>query len=159
LTPNPPPPEHPATNMDPGPKPGEVFGTAPLLNEGKPSPAGTVTMPQEPEPRRTPSHRTADGSYFWYLFKSLYGPFKFVIIFGVVGVLLAIPVIVIDPDAIMAKAELGDIDAFFAQQTRQVLYYIFAWLMMSWLGLALSFAVGSALPYVFRFVARYVDHL
>jgi hypothetical protein len=140
--------------MDPGQKPGDALGTAPLLNEGKASQSPPVSVNQEQEPRSANS-RTAEGKYRSYLLRSLYGPLKFVIIFGVIGALLAIPVIVIDADDIIAKAEIGDIDAFFAQQTRQVLYYIFGWLFISWIGLAGSFAIGTVLPYVFRFVARY----
>jgi len=143
--------------MDPGQKPGDTLGTAPLLNEGKASHSAPVSMSQEQEPRLA-NYRTAEGKYRSYLLRTLSGPLKFVIIFGVIGALLAIPVIVIDADAIIAKAEIGDIDAFFAQQTRQVLYYIFGWLLISWVGLAISFAIGTVLPYLFRFIARYLVH-
>jgi hypothetical protein len=48
--------------MDPGQKPSDVFGTAPLLNPdmetGSPSPSASVA--QEQEPRRT-NYRTANG--------------------------------------------------------------------------------------------------
>ncbi|KAJ4305964.1 hypothetical protein N0V88_000754 [Collariella sp. IMI 366227] len=141
--------------MDPGVSPGDVFA-APLLGEGKTNTSTTVSMAQPPEPQR-PNYRTATGTYRSYLMKTLYGPLKFVLIFAVVGVLLAIPVIVINSDEIIAKAEMGDIDAFFAQQTRQVLYYIFGWLLVTWIGLALCFALGTVFPYIFRFVARYVN--
>jgi hypothetical protein len=146
--------------MDPTPGRGDVFGTAPLLNEPKVSPpaTGSVSEQQQPESRTT-SYRTAEGTYRSYLLRNLYGPLKFVIIFGVIGALLAIPVIVIDVDNIESKAALGDLDAFLAQQTRQVLYYVFGWLLISWVGLAISFAVGTALPYIFRFIARYATSL
>jgi uncharacterized membrane protein len=141
--------------MDPASKPGDVFGTAPLLNESTAGPSATASLVQENESRRT-NYRTAEGKYRSYLLRSLYGPLKFILFFGVIGILLSIPVIVINPDEIISKAVLGDIDAFFAQQARQVIYYIFGWLLVSWIGLAASFAVGTALPYIFRFIARYV---
>ena len=147
--------------MAPSQERGDVFGTAPLLNEPKGSPPATASISQEQqEPQaRAPNYRTADGKYRFYLLRNLYGPLKFVLFFGAIGALLAIPVIVIDADDIIAKAVIGDIDAFFAQQTRQVIYYIFGWLLISWVGLAISFAIGTILPYVFRFIARYAPGL
>ncbi len=141
--------------MDPSQGRGDVFGTAPLLNEPKGSPPTTASAtPEQQAP--SPNYRTAEGKYRSYLLRNLYGPLKFVLFFGIIGALLSIPVIVIDVDQIESKAVLGDIDAFFAQQTRQVLYYIFGWLLISWVGLAISFAVGTVLPYTFRFIARCV---
>lgn len=141
--------------MEPESKPDDVFGTSPLLNKDKINPSSTGSLTQQHEPQEA-DYRTANGKYRSYLLKKLYGPLKFVIIFGVVAVLLAIPVMVINGDEIMTKAEMGDIDAFRAQQTRLVVYYIFAWLLMSWLSLAICYAIGTVLPYVFRFIARWV---
>jgi hypothetical protein len=140
--------------MDPGRQPGDALGSAPLLNELKDNPSSTASQTQQQEARRT-DYRTANGRYRSYLLRSLYGPLKFVLVFGTIAVLLAIPVMVINDDEVTTKAELGDIDAFNAQQTRQVVYYIFGWLLMSWLGLAVCFALGTTLPYIFRFIARY----
>ncbi|KAJ4305991.1 hypothetical protein N0V88_000782 [Collariella sp. IMI 366227] len=139
--------------MDPGPRPGDAF-VAPLLGEGKTQTTSTTASVVQPQEPQQSNYRTAAGTYRSYLLKSLYGPLKFVLIFGVVGVLLAIPVIVINDDEIIAKAEMGDVDAFFAQQTRQVVYYIFGWLFVTWIGLALCFALGTVFPFIFRFVAR-----
>ncbi|KAL2133492.1 hypothetical protein VTI74DRAFT_2257 [Chaetomium olivicolor] len=141
--------------MDPGARTGDVFAV-PLLGEGKTNTSATVSVAQEPEPRQT-NYRTADGTYRSYLLKRLYGPLKFVLIFGIVGALLAIPVILINDDEIVEKALIGDIDAFFAQQTRQVVYYIFGWLFFTWLGLAICFLLGTIIPHFFRFIARYVN--
>ncbi len=157
--------KHPITidlaAMDPTQERGDVFGTAPLLNEpkGSTSAAASMTQEQQKPEVRAPNYRTAEGKYRFYLLRNLYGPLKFVLFFGIIGALLAIPVIVIDANDILTKAMIGDIDAFFAQQTRQVLYYIFGWLLISWIGLAISFAIGTILPYVFRFIARYAPGL
>src|SRR4051812_31775605 len=96
--------------MDTGPKPGDVFGTAPLLNEGKAIPSSTVSQNAQDETRWTNSHnaRTANGKYRSYLLRSLYGPLKFVLIFGVIAVLLAIPVMVINDDEVVSKTNLND---------------------------------------------------
>ncbi|KAK4038541.1 Mechanosensitive ion channel protein 8 [Parachaetomium inaequale] len=133
--------------MDPGQQHSDALGNAPLLNELKADPYSTTSQTQQQGPGRT-DYRTANGRYRSYLLRSLYGPLKFVLVFGVISVLLAIPVMVINDDEVTAKAELGDIDAFMAQQTRQVVYYIFGWLLLSWLGLAVCFALGTILPYV-----------
>ena len=139
--------------MDPERKSGDVFGT-PLLNteSDKASPSPATTLAQEQESRHQ-SHRTANGKYSSYLLRSLYGPLKFVIIFGVVGVLLSVPCIVIGGETISSRADIGA-EAFMAQQTRQVVFYIFGWLLVSWIGLAVSYAFGTVLPYIFRFIAR-----
>jgi hypothetical protein len=139
--------------MDPERKSGDVFGT-PLLNteSGKASPSPATTLAQEQESRQH-NHRTASGKYRSYLLRSLYGPLKFIIIFGVVAVLLSVPCIVIGGETISSKADIGA-EAFMAQQTRQIIYYIFGWLLLSWIGLAISYAFGTVLPYIFRFIAR-----
>jgi hypothetical protein len=142
--------------MDRDQKPGDVLGFTPLLDERKDSLSPTMSQPMEPQGRQH-NYRTATGKYRWYLLRSFYGPLKFVLIFGTVAVLLAVPSMVIDVDAIEAKAAMGDMDAFLAQQQQQTVYYVFGWLLFSWLGLAFFFAVGTAVPYVFRFVARYVN--
>ncbi|GAB1315562.1 hypothetical protein MFIFM68171_05772 [Madurella fahalii] len=138
--------------MNPATHSADLFGSAPLLNDSKGSVSG-VTETEEP---REPNYRTASGKYRFYLWRNLYPAIKFIIIFGVVGVLLAIPVIVINGEEISAKANI-DLDDFLAQQTRQLVYYIFGWLFVSWIGLAISYLIGTALPYLFRFVARYVN--
>lgn len=138
--------------MDPERKSGDGFGTSPLLNADKASPSPSASFAQDQEPRQ-PNYRTADGKYRSYLLRSLYGPLKFVIIFGVVAALLSIPCIVLSGESISPKAGM-DPEAFKAQQTRQVVFYIFGWLLLSWLGLAISYLFGTVLPYIFRFIAR-----
>ncbi|KAK4143917.1 uncharacterized protein C8A04DRAFT_11888 [Dichotomopilus funicola] len=105
-----------------------------------------------------PPPTTATGTYGRYILKTLYGPLKFVLIFGIVTALLVIPTVVIDADNVKSRAEFGDDEAgFSAQQTRLVTYYVFGWLWFSWIALAACYAFGTVLPYVFRFVARYVN--
>ncbi|KAH8902101.1 hypothetical protein BR93DRAFT_887864 [Coniochaeta sp. PMI_546] len=70
----------------------------------------------------------------------------------VVGVPLAIPVIVFRNDQI-----LDDDETIEQRQYRQLVFYLFAWLLTCWLGFWASDALGLALPYIFRFVARYVN--
>jgi hypothetical protein len=103
-----------------------------------------------------PNYRTAEGKYSRYWLNVLYGPFKFVVIFGVVTGILFIPIGIIGNEPAVKIEKEEDIEAFFAQQRRFLIYYIFGWLLISWLGLALCYAIGTILPYIFRFVARYV---
>ncbi|KXX81514.1 Mechanosensitive ion channel protein 8 [Madurella mycetomatis] len=121
----------------------EVFGSTPLLDDSK----GSLSGASETQESREPNYRTASGKYRSYLWRNLFPAIKFITIFGVVGVLLSIPVIVINGDEITAKANI-DVDAFLAQQNRQLLYYLFGWLLVSWIGLAFWYLVGTALPYV-----------
>lgn len=142
--------------MDPEHQPGDVFGSAPLLhNNEKTSPSSRASLTQEQQPRRT-DYRTANGKYWSYLLRNLYGPLKFVVIFGLVALFLAIPLIIIGRDEVKTREEIGSQDAFATQQNRQLIYYVFAWLFLSWLGLAIFYAIGTVLPYIFRFIARYV---
>ncbi|KAK4168196.1 putative Mechanosensitive ion channel [Cladorrhinum sp. PSN259] len=126
---------------------GEPFGSAPLLQETKGS-----THSQD----QAADYRTATGTYRAYIWKNLYKVLKFILIFGTVGVILAIPVIVIGNDKVMKKAEIT-LDEFFAQKDRQTVYYIFLWLLATWICFAIFYMFASALPYIFRFVARFVN--
>ncbi|KAL1840933.1 hypothetical protein VTJ49DRAFT_7592 [Mycothermus thermophilus] len=138
------------------------YGHDPLLQHnnldntkpGQSSSAASMATPP-------PNYRTAEGKYRRYILGLLYGPFKFVVIFGVVAALLLIPVLVVGKEPAV-KYEIGDdveayFEAFDAQQRRFLVYYIFGWLLISWLGLAFCYALGTVLPYMFRFVARYVN--
>ncbi|KAK3693238.1 hypothetical protein B0T22DRAFT_420432 [Podospora appendiculata] len=43
------------------------------------------------------------------------------------------------------------------QDRQQLAFYICSWLLISWLGLCVSFCLGCAIPYIFRFVSRYFN--
>ncbi|KAK4183181.1 putative Mechanosensitive ion channel [Podospora australis] len=134
--------------MDHQGKGGEIFGSAPLLDESK----GSMSQSQESKP----GYRTATGTFRSYLWKNVFKVLQFLIIFGVVGVILAIPVIVIGNQDIIKKADLEE-EEFLRQRNKQTVYYVFLWLLISWICFAIVFVIASALPYIFRFVARYVN--
>lgn len=94
-------------------------------------------------------YKTAEGEYAQYLRSCIFPYLKYIVVFILVGVPLAIPIIIyrdyqdllpvpVDPDA----------------ERRQFRFYLFYWLEISWLALCLAFLLGTALPYIFRFVAR-----
>ena len=75
---------------------------------------------------------------------------RYLVIIVVIGAPLMVPMILFRHDQ-----ELEDDETTQEKQNRQLIFYVFAWLLISWLGLWVSFAIASALPYVFRFVWRY----
>ncbi|KAK0707861.1 hypothetical protein B0H67DRAFT_496581 [Lasiosphaeris hirsuta] len=101
------------------------------------------------------NHRTASGSYRTYLWDSAFWLIRFLIVVSFFGLLLAIPVIVYrdieNADENTSEEEIKD------RLDRLWVYNIFQWLMISWIGLAVFYLFGTALPYIFRFVARYVN--
>ncbi|KAM7196962.1 Mechanosensitive ion channel protein 8 [Rhypophila sp. PSN 637] len=105
-----------------------------------------------PDDTKSIDYRTAEGNYGQYLWHHISSNIKYLLIGLVIGVPLSIPVIIyrdyqdILPEPIDPVAE-----------SRQFLFYLFYWLEISWIALCLSFLVGTALPYVFRFIARYVN--
>ncbi|KAK4198786.1 putative Mechanosensitive ion channel [Triangularia verruculosa] len=135
--------------MDSMGKPGEVFGSAPLLDEGK------GNKSQAPDTK--PDHTTATTTLQSYLWQNAYKLLRFLIIFGFVGIILAIPVIVIGNKDIVKKEDALDDEQFFAQRSQKTLYYVFVWLLVTWICFAVTYVLASALPYIFRLVARYVN--
>ncbi|KAK3315965.1 hypothetical protein B0H66DRAFT_478619 [Apodospora peruviana] len=102
--------------------------------------------------RAPPIYRTAEGPYRQHFWQYVSWSLKCVSIVCLVGLPISIPMILyrkyqgplskpIDPVA----------------ENRQLLFFIFAWLLTTWLGLCVSYGLGSALPYIFRFIARYVN--
>ncbi|KAK4228633.1 putative Mechanosensitive ion channel [Podospora fimiseda] len=130
-------------------KGGETFVSAPLLDENKGSIQTTLDQGAD--------YRTATGTYRAYIMKNLYKVLKFFIIFGFVGIILAIPVIVIGNDKVNKRAEFPTEEEFFAQRERQTVYYIFMWLLATWVCFAVFYVFAMAMPYIFRFVARFVN--
>lgn len=92
----------------------------------------------------------ATGSQFSvFAMKHVLWAVRYAAVILVVGVPLAIPVIVFRNDQI-----LDDDETIEQRQYRQLVFYLFAWLLTCWLGFWASNALGLALPYIFRFVAR-----
>jgi Sec-independent protein secretion pathway component TatC len=83
--------------------------------------------------------------------QALYWIARYVVILLVVGIPLAIPVIVFRHDQ-----DLEDDLSQDTRQYRQLLFYLFAWMLTSWLGGMVSYGIASGLPYLFRFIARFV---
>lgn len=126
----------------------EVFG-APLLS------ADSVLKDDNPGPAAVESkaidYKTAEGSYGRYIWRYIRSSAKHIIIAVVIAVLLSIPVIIYrDYQDVLPQPIDAD------SETRQLRFYVFAWLLTSWLCLYASFAIGTALPYIFRLVARSV---
>ncbi|KAK4654983.1 hypothetical protein QC762_405790 [Podospora pseudocomata] len=135
--------------MEPTGKTVEVFGSAPLLDEGK----GSMSQPGD----NKPDYTTATTTYRKYIWKNAYKFIRFLIIFGFVGIILAIPVIVIGNKDIIKKEDALDDEQFFAQRSEKTVYYIFVWLLVTWVCFAITYIFASALPFIFRLVARYVN--
>lgn len=101
------------------------------------------------EPRSI-NYKTADDNYGQYVWRNITSSARYVIPTIIIGALLSIPVIIyrdyqdILPEPIDPKAERS-----------QLLFFVFAWLLISWLSLWTSFALGTALPYTFRLITRY----
>ncbi|KAF2149102.1 hypothetical protein K461DRAFT_316011 [Myriangium duriaei CBS 260.36] len=70
-----------------------------------------------------------------------------------VGIPLAIPIIIYRNDS---TVDLEN-ETPKQKQHRQLTFYVFCWLLTTWLGGFLFYCLGCWLPYLFRFVARYVN--
>ncbi|KAH8893311.1 hypothetical protein GQ53DRAFT_684923 [Thozetella sp. PMI_491] len=70
----------------------------------------------------------------------------------VVGVPLSVPIILYRNDQ-----DLEDEESIEHKQYRQLLFFLFVWILTSWLGACLSFLAATGLPYLFRFAWRYVN--
>jgi hypothetical protein len=104
-----------------------------------------------PKSERT-SHSTASASYFAHHGKFILWFVKFIFVFALVSALLAIPI-----------AIYRDIENFPDDATEEELrnrlrplyiYNVFLFLLISWLSIAFFYLLGTALPYLFRFIAR-----
>ena len=73
---------------------------------------------------------------------------RYIAVIIVVGVPLAIPIIVFRNDQ-----EVYDDESIEKKQYRQLVFYLFSWLLTCWLGVWISYAMDLALPHVFRCVA------
>ncbi|KAK0629249.1 hypothetical protein B0T17DRAFT_589122 [Bombardia bombarda] len=111
-----------------------------------------------------PSYVTAEGSYWGYLWKYVSWALKCLLVVILVGIPLAVPVIVYRdaPDTASALDPNNPPKNFDQDDANRLLYRliiwcIFFWLLVSWLSLCVSYGLGCALPYIFRFVARYFN--
>ncbi|KAK0644083.1 hypothetical protein B0T16DRAFT_447842 [Cercophora newfieldiana] len=109
----------------------------------------------DPPPPEKTSHSTASASYFAHHGKFIVWFIKFILVAALVSVLLAIPIAILRdienfPEG-ATEEELRD------RLSRLYVYNVFIFLLISWLGIAFFFLLGTALPYVFRLVARYVN--
>ncbi|KAB5518871.1 hypothetical protein GE09DRAFT_977795 [Coniochaeta sp. 2T2.1] len=84
---------------------------------------------------------------------------RYVAVVLVVGIPLAIPIIIFrqDLDVLANVDDTTTVESVERRQYRQLVYYLFAWFETCWLGFWASDVIGLGLPYVFRFVARYVN--
>ena len=135
--------------MDKQERENEVFG-APSPSVDSVSKDDNLNSGPAVEPKSI-DYKTADGDFKQYVWRNVSSSAKHLIFIITIGVLLSIPVIIyrdyqdflpqpIDPES----------------ERRQLRFFVFAWLLISWLSLYASFALGTALPYIFRFVARSV---
>lgn len=118
------------------------------------APPGSRASQNYMEPKRT-NNRTASTSFLSHNSRFIFWFIKFVLVVGTISVLLSIPIIIYhDVETFPDDATEAD---FKARLGRLWLYNIFSFLLVSWLGIACFYILGTALPYVFRFVARYVN--
>jgi len=118
------------------------------------APPGSGSSQNYMEPKKT-SHRTASTSFLSHNSRFIFWLIKFVLVVGTVAVLLAIPIIIYH-DVETFPDDATDAD-FKARLGHLWLYNIFMFFLVSWLGIAFFYILGTALPYIFRFVARYVN--
>jgi hypothetical protein len=77
---------------------------------------------------------------------------RYFLTFAIIFVALLIPIVVFNADADIADDDtLEDIEA---KQYKNLVYYLFLWLELSWVSYISFDVIGLALPYMFRFIAR-----
>jgi len=126
---------------------------APFVADSSPQPMMTPEyVPQVPVQHQqdlSPVHHEPEAPhvrrrlFFWAL--------RYFIVVVVVGVGLSIPIIVTSKDEVL---ETDDAVAHRAGQN--LIYYLFSWLLVTWLAAVISDLIALSLPYLFRFLARYV---
>ncbi|UKZ57099.1 hypothetical protein TrVGV298_010951 [Trichoderma virens] len=80
---------------------------------------------------------------------------RYAIVFIIIFIALLIPIIVFSKDA-----DVDDdttIDDVYANQYRNLVFYICLWLEITWIFAVFFDIIGLTLPYLFRFIARYVN--
>lgn len=101
-----------------------------------------------------PDHTTAK-SYLSYHWPFIYWFIKFVLVVGTASI-FSIPIIYYRNAEFLADditdEQLHEI--LNSKITDLWLYNIFLFIQITWLGIASFFLIGSALPYIFRFIAR-----
>lgn len=132
--------------------PNEVFG-APSLKKGSrqdndsEEALGLLTQPD---------HTTATKSYLSHHWPFIYWFIKFVLVVGTASIFFSIPIIYYR-DAEFLADDITDEqlhEILKSKVTDIWLYNIFLFIQITWLGIASFFLIGSALPYIFRFIAR-----
>jgi hypothetical protein len=93
--------------------------------------------------------RRTRSQYSDYAMKHVFWALRYIAVILVVGVPLAIPIIIFRDNQ-----QLDDDESIEQRQYRQLVFYLFSWLLTCWLGFWVSDAFALALPYIFRFVAR-----
>jgi len=118
----------------------EVFGAPPDSGSG-----------EGPNTSET-SHATASVSYLSHNRKFIIWFVKFVAVFTLVSILFSIPLVVFRD--IENFPEGATDDELKDRLGALYIYNVFTFLLISWVGIAVFYLLGTALPYIFRFVAR-----
>ncbi len=136
---------YPLHNLNPN----DVFGDAPFdTKSNHHSDTGSTAAIIRAE--RT----TASTSYLSHNWPFIYWVVKFVLIVGGISGLLIAPVHIYR-NAEVFEEHMTEVDV--KNRVSDIwLFNVFLFLLITWLGTAVMFLVATALPYVFRFVARYV---
>ena len=82
---------------------------------------------------------------------------RYLFIVAVVAVPFLVPLILYNTDATILIDDPNDQNQINASNFHNQVFYIFAWLETTWLAAVASNIIVLALPYVFFFVARYVN--
>ncbi|KAK3332798.1 hypothetical protein B0T19DRAFT_482982 [Cercophora scortea] len=128
--------------------PGQVFGVAPQSSPSSDEKTGPITAVSS----YNLDYKTASGSYPVYLWEHMSWALKRLMVLVVISTPFVVPVVLYRD-----YQDLGQDYSDQQRQDRQLAFYICSWLLVSWLGLCVSFALGCAFPYIFRFVSRYVN--
>jgi len=103
-----------------------------------------VYLPQKDEPEAFPAK--PPRSFF---LRQVFWALRYFSVVIVVAALLLIPVLVTRQSAIV---ELDD-----PRSTTNLIFYLFLWLLVTWLAATLADLAALALPYVYRLLARYFN--
>lgn len=78
---------------------------------------------------------------------------RYFVVAAVVFVAFLVPILVTVKDE---EVDLNDAVAVKSKRKAQLIYFVFSWLLVSWVSFVFFDLVGLALPYLFRFIARSV---
>ena len=123
-------------------------------SSGGPSPAGFIHTPANSYHLDYHQHtmQPPASDSFGQRFRKINHVLRYILVVLLIGIPLAIPVIVFSPDAVVQNDDIAP-----SKQYHNLVYYLFAWLLITWLCAVVSNIFIRAFPHLFRFVAGWVN--